>query len=745
MAEAKIVISASDQTKAAIESAKKNLAGLDQSASTLAGYFPAISAAISAAFSAQALKSVVDMLDRLDDLSEKSGISVESLSALRYAGEASGTSFEQLAAGLKKFSVNISEAAGGSKEQTELFTKLGVSVKDANGQVRDTDKILADVATKFESYADGANKSALAQKVFGKSGEDMIPLLNQGADGLERMAKEGKSLGAIFSGETAKQAAEFNDNLKKFGLLSEAVAANMTADLLPGLNKMAESFLEAKKTSGNFLSILHAIKEALLEIAGFDDAGKLQSQIASSVNGAKLIEHQLTLAEQQAASGIKGAAERAEILRSKFLDASAATDTLKKSLVDLQNKSKPTIGKSDGVKTNAPSIGSPAASDFSANFLNNLQTQYATLNGTISKTDEVKRQLAISSEKFTQSQKNEALSIAALIDQEKRRIAVEEVQKSQVKPFADKARDMQFEVSLIGKTAEETARLRFEYELTNRTKEAGIEVDKLVKKGVIQQSDATRALADIERFAAEARIEYARRAADEHDKQYNALRGLSEGMKDYWQSAERMGENTRNAVQNAFRGMEDAMVNFVKTGKLDFRSLADSVISDLIRIQIQQSITGPLARGMQAMLGGGNYSSTTDAGGYTSSAAEFANGGVMSGSGPLPMMAYSSGGIATSPQLALFGEGRMNEAYVPLPDGRSIPVTMSGGASNVVVNVHPTSGQTANVQSTQNGDGSTSVDIFMSQIQNSMADGVASGTGPLFHAMGSRFVQQGAV
>jgi hypothetical protein len=54
-------------------------------------------------------------------------------------------------------------------------------------------------------------------------------------------------------------------------------------------------------------------------------------------------------------------------------------------------------------------------------------------------------------------------------------------------------------------------------------------------------------------------------------------------------------------------------------------------------------------------------------------------GGIMTDKGPLPLNSYVSGGIANSPQLALFGEGRMNEAYVPLPDGRRIPVAMKGG------------------------------------------------------------------
>lgn len=71
----------------------------------------------------------------------------------------------------------------------------------------------------------------------------------------------------------------------------------------------------------------------------------------------------------------------------------------------------------------------------------------------------------------------------------------------------------------------------------------------------------------------------------------------------------------------------------------------------------------------------------------------FANGGVMTAGGPLDLKAYAKGGIANSPQLALFGEGSMNEAFVPLPDGRSIPVTVrsqgggDGGAQTVNISI----------------------------------------------------------
>lgn len=68
----------------------------------------------------------------------------------------------------------------------------------------------------------------------------------------------------------------------------------------------------------------------------------------------------------------------------------------------------------------------------------------------------------------------------------------------------------------------------------------------------------------------------------------------------------------------------------------------------------------------------------------------FANGGVMTSEGPMPLRMYARGGIANSPQLAMFGEGSSPEAYVPLPDGRSIPVTMQGtggNVNNIAVNV----------------------------------------------------------
>ncbi len=246
MSKAQIELSATDKTKAAFDSAKRNLQGLGEQASALPAKFGTLGIALAGVFSAATIKGAVDMLDKLDDLSEKTGISVENLSALRYAGEVTGTSMEAIATSVKKLSVNMAEAASGSKEAVATFKSVGVEVKNADGSLRNQDLVLGDLADRFASYADGAGKSALAQKIFGKAGADMIPLLNQGSEGIARLRKEAEGLGLVYGGELAKQAAQFNDNLKKLELSAEAAKVQLASGIVPTLNDLLNTFVQLK-------------------------------------------------------------------------------------------------------------------------------------------------------------------------------------------------------------------------------------------------------------------------------------------------------------------------------------------------------------------------------------------------------------------------------------------------------------------------------------------------------------------
>jgi hypothetical protein len=150
-----------------------------------------------------------------------------------------------------------------------------------------------------------------------------------------------------------------------------------------------------------------------------------------------------------------------------------------------------------------------------------------------------------------------------------------------------------------------------------------------------------------------------------------------------------------NGIAKAL-GATDQALTGILTQTRDWRStmhsLINSVVADFARIAIRQNITGPLS---DAILGDGRAAGD---GGFLGRAfgwitSLFSGGGIMTADGPLPLRTYASGGIATSPQLALFGEGSTPEAYVPVPNGR-IPVTLRGGgggigsiATNIVINV----------------------------------------------------------
>jgi tape measure domain-containing protein len=128
----------------------------------------------------------------------------------------------------------------------------------------------------------------------------------------------------------------------------------------------------------------------------------------------------------------------------------------------------------------------------------------------------------------------------------------------------------------------------------------------------------------------------------------------------------------------------DAFVNMAKTGKFEWASLVEEVLADLLKIQLQKSI-GP------AITSGFDWFGT-----LMGSIIGHADGGVFSSGGSVPLKRYAAGGIqrAGHPAIAMYGEGSSNEAFVPLPDGRSIPVSMKGGSSppNIAIQVVNQSG-----------------------------------------------------
>jgi hypothetical protein len=186
-----------------------------------------------------AAKATAEYGSQINKMSIQTGIAAEQLSKVKFAADQSETSFEGVAQGLKFLARNAAEAAAGSKAQAEAFRSIGIAVRDSSGALRPMNDLLLDVADQFKGMEDGTAKAALAQKIFGRSGLDLIPILNEGREGILRMGNEAERLGLVMSGDAARAADEFDDMLTAVKASTLGLAVAVGQALLPSLTSVA--------------------------------------------------------------------------------------------------------------------------------------------------------------------------------------------------------------------------------------------------------------------------------------------------------------------------------------------------------------------------------------------------------------------------------------------------------------------------------------------------------------------------
>lgn len=201
---------------------------------------------------ASSIREVLEEADRLDELSQQIGVSVETLSELQYIAGRSGIALDELAGGFVRLNRAIVEAASDSEGRVaEAFGRLGVTVTDAAGNIRDTEAVFRDLAEAFQAMPAGAEEGAAALEVFGRSGANLIPLLNEGADGIDRLAARAHDLGLVIDGETAEAASVFNDALDDITASMDAIWTVAAAKLAPALAELAQGFADWLAESDN--------------------------------------------------------------------------------------------------------------------------------------------------------------------------------------------------------------------------------------------------------------------------------------------------------------------------------------------------------------------------------------------------------------------------------------------------------------------------------------------------------------
>lgn len=177
--------------------------------------------------------------DELAKMSDRTGISVEALSELRYAAAMADVEMEALETGVRRMQRTLGAATEGSSEAIDAFRGLGMSVEELINLT--PDQQLAALADAIAGVDDPAQRAAAAMNVFGRAGTGLLPFFKDGAAGIERLRGRARELGLTMGTKAAREAEAFNDAMTELWLVLRNVAVTVGADLVPLLNTMIDT------------------------------------------------------------------------------------------------------------------------------------------------------------------------------------------------------------------------------------------------------------------------------------------------------------------------------------------------------------------------------------------------------------------------------------------------------------------------------------------------------------------------
>lgn len=204
----------------------------------LASVGKALAAVAAAAFAAigamvgMVLKSA-QMADELDETSQKTGISVERLQELGYIAKQTGTDLETITGANAKLIRSMDSAKEGTGAQAEAFKKLGISVKDSSGNLRNSQDVFQEALTKLGGMSNETERDAAAMALFGKSAQELNPLIKTSAEELARLTDEAHKNGAVMSDKAVAGLAALNDTVDGLKSGLKGIAGEIAATFAP--------------------------------------------------------------------------------------------------------------------------------------------------------------------------------------------------------------------------------------------------------------------------------------------------------------------------------------------------------------------------------------------------------------------------------------------------------------------------------------------------------------------------------
>lgn len=222
------------------------------SAKTVA-VFAAVTAAVTAAIAKigeivgkmkEAATAAAAYSDDINTMAAQYRVSTESLQKFAYAADIVDVSVETFGSSLGRLTRNIGNAQKGTKDQVEAFQALGISIYDSNGKLRDTEDVFYDVIDALGKMEDETQADVYASRLFGRSFQDLNPLVAAGTDKLRALGDEAQAVGAVMGQDSLDSLNAFQDSLDRMKSLTEVATRAFSVGMAPALDRIAISLNE---------------------------------------------------------------------------------------------------------------------------------------------------------------------------------------------------------------------------------------------------------------------------------------------------------------------------------------------------------------------------------------------------------------------------------------------------------------------------------------------------------------------
>lgn len=234
--------------------------------------FAAPIAAIIAGFSVahvieESMQSFENLASSVRNMQRLIGGSAEDVSGLIGAMQLAGVNADNTTAAFRIFSKHLQDASGDAAKTAEMTQKLGGSFLDASGNIRPMNEILPQLADQFKAMPNGAEKTALAVELFGRSGTVMIPILNKGAEGIAELTGKAKELGITLTDENLAAYMESQKAAREFNAAIQGLQVQIGAALLPAIEGVVDFFrsklIPILESATNWVKQHHEVFDAL--------------------------------------------------------------------------------------------------------------------------------------------------------------------------------------------------------------------------------------------------------------------------------------------------------------------------------------------------------------------------------------------------------------------------------------------------------------------------------------------------